>query len=305
ARAVGRDGAWSRVMDADLLPLLRMSEKRRGQSPWLLVGMIWSLAVLALAGPAWSHLETPAFRSQSAWVLVLYLSPSMAATDTGPNRATRARYAAADLLASAHDARVGLVAFAGEPHTVAPLTTDVATIRLLLRPLAPSLMPEAGDKLAPALDEAERLLQASYAKNGHVIVFSDGFGDPAEALLAAQRLRQSGTTVSVVGVGTEAGAPEPNGKGGFVAAPDGRPRLTRIQTGELRQLATAGGGKFVSVGMLPDLLSTLEADRPDAIDPHADAEPSHASLTQWRNEGVWLLPLLLLLGALVARRGWL
>ncbi len=55
-RAVGRDGGWSRVMDADLLPLLRMSEKRRGQSPWLLVGTIWSLAVLALAG---AGMESP------------------------------------------------------------------------------------------------------------------------------------------------------------------------------------------------------------------------------------------------------
>jgi hypothetical protein len=25
----------------------------------------------------------------------------------------------------------------------------------------------------------------------------------------------------------------------------------------------------------------------------------------WRNEGIWLLPLLLLLAALLARRGWL
>src|ERR1700742_1473425 len=60
-RAVGRDGGWSRIMDADLLPLLRMTEKRRGQSPWWLLGAAWCLAVLALAGPAWTHLETPAF----------------------------------------------------------------------------------------------------------------------------------------------------------------------------------------------------------------------------------------------------
>jgi hypothetical protein len=70
-------------------------------------------------------------------------------------------------------------------------------------------------------------------------------------------------------------------------------------------LATAGGGKYVAVGALPDLVGTLEADQSHAIDSHTDAESSHANLTQWRNEGVWLLPLLLLLGALIARRGWL
>lgn len=303
ARSIGRDGNWSRIVDPDLLPLLRVSENRPGQSPWLLLGSVWVLAVFALSGPAWRHLETPAFRSQAAWVLVLDLSPSMAANDVGPDRVTRARYAAADLLAAAHDARVGLVVFAGEPHTVAPLTTDVATVRLLLSPLAPNLMPESGDRLAPALDEAERLLRGGYAQHGHVVVFSDGFADPAEALPAAQRLRQEGTTVSVVGVGSQSGVPEPDGKGGFVTGSDGRPRVTRVQTDELQRLANAGGGKFVPIGALHDLLSALESDQSHSVDAHA--EPAQTRVDQWRNEGVWLLPPLLLLAALLARRGWL
>jgi len=304
ARSRGRDGNWSRIVDSDLLPLLRLSEKQRGHSPWPLVGTVWVLAILALAGPAWTRLETPAFRSPSAWVLVMDLSPSMSATDVDPNRVTRARYAAADLLAAAHDARVGLVVFAGEPHTVAPLTTDVATVRLLLKPLTPGLMPEPGDSLAPALDEAQRLLNASYAKHGHVVVFSDGFSDPSKAFLTAQRLRQQGTTVDVVGVGTRAGAPEPDGKGGFFSDSQGRPQLTRVATDELRQLATAGGGKFVPVGELAELLSTLQSDESHEVDTHE--EPSKAGrVDAWRNEGIWLLPPLLLLAALLARRGWL
>jgi Ca-activated chloride channel family protein len=226
----------------------------------------------------------------------------MAATDVGPDRVTRARYAAADLLAAAHDARIGLVAFAGEPHTVAPLTTDVATVKLLLQPLTPGLMPESGDKLAPALDEAQRLLTAAYAQHGHVVVFSDGFVDPADALLTAQHLRQEGMTVDVVGIGTQAGAPEPDGKGGFVNDPDGRPRLTHIQTDELQHLADAGGGKFVSLGGLRELSGALQSDESDNMDEHSEA--AQAQLEQWRNEGVWLLPPLLLLAALLARRGW-
>jgi Ca-activated chloride channel family protein len=302
ARSMGRDGNWSRIVDPELLSVLRLTESRGGRSPWLLVGSIWVLAVLALAGPAWSRLETRAFRSQAAWVFVLDLSPSMAATDVGPDRVTRARYAAADLLATSRDARVGLVVFAGEPHTVAPLTTDVATVKLLLQPLTPGLMPESGDKLAPALEEAQRLLGAGDAQHGHVVVFSDGFADPADALVTAQHLRQQGTTVDVVGVGTQAGAPEPNGKGGFVNDSEGRTRLTRIQTDELQHLAEAGGGKFVPVGGVHDLSGVLQSAGSDDMDEHSEA--AQAQLEQWRNEGVWLLPPLLLLAALVARRGW-
>jgi Ca-activated chloride channel family protein len=175
-------------------------------------------------------------------------------------------------------------------------------VKLLLQPLAPGLMPESGDKLAPALDEAQRLLAAGYAQHGHVVVFSDGFADPADALLTAQHLRQLGTTVDVVGIGTQAGAPEPDGKGGFVNDSDGRPRLTHIQTDELQHLAETGGGKFVPVGGLHDLSSALQSKESVDMDEHSEA--AQTQLEQWRNEGIWLLPPLLLLAALLARRGW-
>ena len=174
-----REGGWTRVVDADLLPLLRLGDSGRGRSPWLLVGTVWTLGALALAGPAWQHERTRTFRVPAAWMLVLDLSPSMDAEDLEPNRVARARYAVDDVLSAARDARVGLIVFGDEPHTVAPLTTDVATIRSLLRPLAPDLMPEPGDALAPALDAAGRLLHDGAAHHGQVVVLTDGFSDPA------------------------------------------------------------------------------------------------------------------------------
>lgn len=302
-RSARDDAQWMRIVDPELLSVLRVSMSRGGSSPWLLIGTLWVLAVLALAGPAWNRLQTPGFRAPSAWVLVLDLSPSMSATDTAPSRVTRARYAAADILSAARDARVGLVAFAGEPHVVAPLTTDVATVRMLLKPLAPGLMPESGDNLAPALEEAGRLLQAGSAQHGQVVVLSDGFTDPAESLRVAQELRQQGVTVQVVGVGTRAGAPEPDGKGSFVEDANGRPRLTREQTDELRRLATAGGGELVSADAVTSLLPALQSAQSPGMEAHANG--TRAELTTWRNEGVWLLPPLVLLAGLVARRGWI
>jgi Ca-activated chloride channel homolog len=302
-RSVRGDAHWLRIVDPELLAALRVSVSRGGSSPWVLIGTLWTLAVLALAGPAWSRLQMPAFRAPSAWVLVLDLSPSMSATDTAPSRVTRARYAAADLLDAARDARVGLVAFAGEAHVVAPLTTDVATVRVLLSPLAPGLMPESGDRLAPALEAAGRLLEGESAQHGQVIVLSDGFADPAESLRVVQELRQKGVTVHVIGVGTPAGAPEPDGKGGFVREPDGRIPLSREQVDELHRLATAGGGDFVSASAVKSLLPTLESDESPRMEARASDDKSE--LTTWRNEGVWLLPPLLLLAGLLARRGWI
>lgn len=306
ARSIANDGNWSKIVDAQLLPLLRISEARRARSVWpLLMGSIWTLAVVALAGPAWNRIKSPAFRAPASWILVLDLSPSMGAGDLPPSRVARARYAAADILSAAHDARVGLVAFAGEPHTVAPLTSDVATVRVLLQPLAPSLMPESGDRLAPALDEAQQLLSAAgYMRHGQVVVLSDGVSDPVESLRVAQELRKKGSTVNVIGIGTTAGAPEPDGKGDFVHDPTGRPHISRLQAEELQHIAAAGGGEYLPVSGVSGLVKTLEAQQACALDADRASSSSDTMLSTWQNEGVWLLPPLLLLAAWLARRGW-
>lgn len=302
ARRRGRDGAWQRLVDGELLPLLRLSEGRAGRSPWPIVGAAWALAVLALAGPTWQRQITPAYRAPAAWVIALDLSPSMDATDLPPNRAARARFAVDDLLSAAHDARVGLIAFAGDAYTVAPLTQDVSTIRNLAQPLAPSLMPEAGDHLGPALDAAGRLVHAAIGANRQVIVFTDGFSDPARALLAAQQLRRQGVAVNIVGVGTASGAPEPDGNGNFLRDKGGQVVLTRLDSSLLEQVAAAGGGRYVPLTGLPGLIAHLHAAGSRGMSSGVAAP--HVELASWLNDGVWLLPPLLLLAALIARRGW-
>jgi len=280
ARRSPRDVAWTRVMDSELLAMLRMGEGRKGASPWWLVGTIWCLTTLALAGPAWMRTATPAYGSRSAWVLVFDLSPSMNGKDLSPDRATRARYVASDLLSAAHGARVGLVAFAGEAHTVAPLTSDVATVRTLLGPLAPGLMPEDGDNLAPALSEAKRLLSTGYAPKGEIIVLSDGFADPAASFNVASQLRRSGVIVNVVGIADATG--------------------DQNRSDELRRVAAAGGGMYVSLNNVSELISHLGSQASLTF----SATTSDLQLQQWQNEGVWLLVPILILGAALARRGW-
>ena len=303
ARRRGRDGPWPRLLDGELLRLLRLKEAGAGRSPWLLIGLIWTLAVLALAGPTWQRQITPAYRAPAAWIAALELSPSMNAADVVPSRIARARLSLDDLVSAAHDARVGLVAFAGDAYTVAPLTSDVATVRNLAGPLAPSLMPEAGDRLAPALEEAARLLQASPGKDRQVIVFTDGFTDPARALSVAERLKGEGIVVNIVGVGTASGAPEPNGNGGFVRNAQGQVLLTRLDADLLAKVAAAGGGRYVSLREMPTLIAALHAAGSRGLSSGVAAP--QVKLASWLNDGVWLLPPLLLLGALLARRGWL
>ncbi len=304
ARRRGRDGDWARLIDPELLPGLRLAAAagKKTATPWPWLALAWSLALLALAGPAWERDATAAWRAPGAWVLLLDLSPSMAAADLAPNRATRARYAIDDLLAAARDARVGLVAFAEEAFTVTPLTEDVATVRAMLPPLAPEIMPSPGDNLAPALERAAKLLEPAGRRDGLVILLSDGFADPAAAFAAAQRLRNQGATLYVVGIGSATGAPLADPRGGFTLDGKGQPRLARLDVDRLRQLAANGGGRYVDLASLPTLITELRASsgRASGATAMAGIEVAH-----WRDAGVWLLPGLLLLVAFLGRRGWL
>lgn len=286
ARRRGRDGNWAPLIDPELLPALRLDGGGQpGRSPWPWLALAWTLAALALAGPSWQRAPSPAYRGNAAWVLVLDLSPSMTATDLPPNRVTRARYALDDLLNAAHDARVGLVVFGDEAYTVTPLTDDVATVRALLPPLAPDIMPTAGDNMAPALERAGSLLEHGGGQSGQVVVLTDGFADPAAAFGAAGKLRSRGVAVSVVGIG----APGVSNPG-------------HLDVDRLRQLAASGGGRYVDLAGLPGLIGDLQAraDHAGMARVKQDIRVAH-----WLDGGIWLLPFLLLLAAVLARRGWL
>ena len=304
ARRRSRAGNWARLIDPELLPGLRLraSGDAAAASPWPWLALAWTLAPLALAGPSWQKDVSTGYRAAAAWVLVLDLSPSMAAADLAPNRITRARYAIDDLLGAARDARVGLVAFSDEPYTVAPLTEDVATVRALLPPLAPDIMPSAGDKLAPALRQAQTLLQRAGAKDERVIVLSDGFADPAAAFDAAAQLRSTGAALDVIGIGTRSGAPLSGAGGSFARDAQGQTVLTHLDVDRLQQLAAAGGGDYVDLADLPRLIAALQA-RPESS--RGAVSTQGVEVEHWREAGVWLLPGILLLSALLSRRGWL
>ena len=306
ARRRAGQGDWSAVIDAELLAALRLDEGKgtgAGQwRPWPWLAWAWTIAVLALAGPSWEQDRAPAFRAPAAWVVVLDLSPSMAAADLQPSRVARARYAVDDLLAAARDARVGMVAFSDEAYTVTPLTQDAATVRALLPSLSPEMMPTPGDHLAPALEQAGKLLAGAAAKDKRIIVLTDGFDDAATAMASAAALKTHGVAISVVGVGSDGGAPMRDGAGRFERDDKGQPVMARLDADTLRQLATAGGGSYAGLAGLPALVSSLQVS--EAVPGDAQAARG-IEVDRWSDAGAYLLPLLLVLAAPLARRRWL
>ncbi len=296
-------GDWRDVCDPALLPhLLIGTPSRPAQKPLWLAGLAGVLAVLALAGPAWEKLPTPVFRNLSALVIVLDLSPAMNAADLKPSRLERARFKIEDLLRARKDGQTALVAYAGDAFTVTPLTDDTATIAAQLAALSPELMPVQGQRADLGLVAAERLLKQAGLKDGDILLISGGEGAKAAEDLAA-KLHAQGYRVSALGVGTPDGAPVPLPQGGFLKDEQGNILLPRLDASALAALASAGGG--MSRALRPDAedLNALTSffDRPA----ETQETTGTAEAVQWREAGVYLLPLLLPLAALGFRRGWL
>ena len=297
------DSSWRRVCDRHLLPYVVNNPVRHAGnlSLWLLAAG-WLLAVTALADPVWQKRPQPVYRNQQALVVVLDLSRSMSSGDLKPSRLDRARYKVADILKQRSEGQTALVVFAGDAFAVSPLTSDTNTIRSLLDPLQPGLMPVQGSRVDLGLDKAAELLKQAGVSHGDILLITDGFED-ARALDEARRVYKAGYRVSVLGAGTSAGAPVPDGQGGYVRDAAGSVVMAALKPARLRQLAAAGGGNYSTMTATADDLKTL-LPRPTAT-PATQMAQTDLKTDIWRSEGPWLVLVLLPLAALAFRRGWL
>ena len=299
-------GAWRNAIDAHLLPhLIERIDTGSGRAGIVLALALWTLACAALAGPAWEREPMPLYRNQAARVLALELGATMMAQDEKPSRFERARYKLVDILERSKDYQTALIGYAGEAFVAAPLTDDIGTVRNLVDALDPSTMPVAGNHAANAITAAEKLIQQSGMHAGDIILVADSADD--NAVDAARKAHADGLVVSVLGVGSTAGAPVALAQGDFLKDDSGNVIVAKRDDASLRAVAEAGGGRYAPLSADAHDIDTLLVDRTSAA-MHAD-EPSApgdlAASTRWRDRGPWLLLLLVPLAAFAFRRGWL
>lgn len=287
-----RQNAWRSAVDAHLLPHLleRGGDTRGNAAPWLaLLALV--LAIFALAGPSWRKGEQPLLQSQAPLVIALDLSSATLAGDLPPSRLLQARAKLATLLQQRKGGQVGLVAFADDAYTVAPLTEDSANVALFLDALEPGVMPADGSNAAHAIEQSQQLLKQAGFGRGDILVMTDHADGAARS--AAAEARRAGYRVSALGLGTAAGA--------AYRAPSGAIAHARLDAGSLRALASAGGGRYAALTADTSDLQSLGVLDASILRDAVAANGGKA--TAWRDEGYWLLLPLMLLALLAFRRG--
>ncbi|MEM7019174.1 MAG: tetratricopeptide repeat protein, partial [Pseudomonadota bacterium] len=196
-----------------------------------------------------------------------------------------------------------LLVFAGDVHVVSPLTSDADTIVAMVSALNTEIMPLAGSRPDLAILKAGELLKQNGNQRGEIILLTDGIDREEASLNAARTLSEQGYRLSVLAIGTPEGAPIPMQNGGYLKDANGGIVMPRLTPGPLQQLASVGGGMYSPLTNTPKDLDRLLL--PASTFDMGDVEESEDQITEaWREEGPWLLLLLLPLAALSFRRGW-
>ena len=286
-----QQSVWRASVDAHLLPhLIERGRGARGSGSmwWWLLG--FTIAVLALAGPSWRKGDQPLLQGEAPLVIAMDLSSAMLADDLPPSRLLQARAKLATLLEQRTGGQVGLVVFADDAYTVAPLTADAGNIALFLDSLTPDVMPVDGSNAARAIAWSAQLLKQAGFARGDILVLTDHADNAAEG--AAAEARRAGYRVSALGLGSASGSAYRTGQGAIAN--------TRLDADSLRALASAGSGRYAPLSAGTTDLAALGV---------LDASASHEVAAKggkaavWRDDGYWLLLPLMLLALFAFRRG--
>ena len=193
--------------------LVRADRRRTGRwrhAPFGLRLLALALLLVAFARPQTGVTTENVATDGIDIVLVLDLSSSMLAEDLEPNRIGAARQVAADFVRGRLNDRIGLVVFAGEAFTQAPLTLDHRVVTTLIEELEVGVI-EDGTAIGMGLATAVKRLSDSSAESKVIVLLTDGQNnrgaiDPATAARMAQSL---GVRIYAVGAGTRGAARVP------------------------------------------------------------------------------------------------
>lgn len=296
--------AWDKAIDKSLLPFLLDRSKNAAQrTPLLLLLAAWCLSIVAMAGPVWDQLPQPVQKREDALVIVMDLSLSMFAPDHSPSRLDLAKRKLRDILALREEGQTALVVYAGDAHTVTPLTDDVVTIAALVPSLSPNIMPLFGSSPVPAIDMAIGLLDDVEATRGRILLMTDGINGFSEEQILADRIQDTDYELLIMGIGTEEGAPIQTSDGSFLTDASGNVVIPTLNRNVLQSLANRTGGLYHDIQLADSDLAYLLSGF-DLLDDE-DLTEVEEEFDVWYEAGPWLLLLVVPLVAMTFRRGWL
>lgn len=280
---------------------------------WLKPFIIGCCIIIALAGPAWQKIPQPVYQLDRGAVLIMDMSYSMYATDVKPNRLTRSRYKAIDLLKKINEGDVGLIAYAGDAFIISPLTEDIKNIELLLPSLSPDIMPVHGANAIAALTLANQTFKNSGHLSGDIYWFTDDI-ENEEMSDIYQWASENNHRVNILGVGTKEGAPIKLSNGQLLKDNSGSIVVPKLPESRLSAIASRSRGIYQTMTNSGSDIKALTSHLTNNINNEADESSVNGLVNeqkekqamqgdQYHEQGPWLLLIMVPLFLSYFRRG--
>lgn len=214
----GRRGAAAAVIFSSVAPLRDLGSLRRARvGSWLLTLLLIALAslIVALARPQQGRTVSHVEASGIDILLALDVSRSMLAEDftIGNQRANRlevVKQVTQKFIEARPNDRIGIIAFAGRPYLVSPLTLDHDWLNKNLERVRIGLV-EDGTAIGSAIASASNRLKDRDSKSKIVVLLTDGDNNSGKITpaTAAEAAKAIGIKVYTIGAGTRGFAPMP------------------------------------------------------------------------------------------------
>jgi len=165
-------------------------------------------------------------------------------------------------------------------------------------------MPVQGSRIDLAINKGLELLDGAGVNQGHLLLVTDSSPDAA-AIESARRASNGGHVVSVLAVGTAAGAPLRDVDGGFINDERGRIVVPALDLAGLGSLADAGEGVMQPMSNDDSDIVRLQARRQSVAvqSSESSGNATQSASQQWVERGPWFVPVFALLALLLFRRG--
>lgn len=214
----GRIGGTPGISFSSTATLIALGQKRRSRAGGilaLLAHLALACLIIALARPQLGRSLTRVQASGVDIMLLVDVSRSMLAEDfsIGSQRANRldaVKQVTEQFIRQRPNDRIGIVAFAGRPYLVSPLTLDHDWLIQNLERIQIGLV-EDGTAIGSAIAAGANRLKDKEAKTKLIVLLTDGDNNAGRVtpLTAAEAARALGIRIYAIGAGTNGQVPFP------------------------------------------------------------------------------------------------
>ncbi len=218
--------------------------------------------ILALANPLLGKMKQNTKADNLELVICLDISNSMNAKDIeNTSRLEVAKRALSQLVNQLKGERIGMCVFAGTAFVQLPLTNDYHAAKLFVQEIETDMISTQGTNVSSALTTANKMFTKLKTSKG-ILLVTDGEDHEGLNDSIIDVLKQNKIEISVVGIGTEKGAPlliDVKKPGlGYKKSDQGEVIISRVNSAFIKDLANKlNGSASVTTSAFPNMNEVL------------------------------------------------